>query len=224
MADKKQIYPPSVQDSLMQRIRALTKKGEDKPEPEKAEQKLPGKAEKREAPAWKAAVGYGPLVLRLGSDAGKPQLPNVTTLGQALLKGREKGTPIRSEKIESFDCWYAVGSGADRIVCQYALRRTGDRAEGVARRTVSDEAASYDRPFTVPAAALDGLQTLVKELHLGSLGGGDGEETSGTGEGCHLAVWYASGESIRCHDTRRCRLSTLQAEGIRRWFETAAGI
>ncbi len=214
MADKKQIYPPSVQESLMTRIRTLAKK-DARPQEKKPEK--PGK----EPADWKAAVGYGPLVLRLGSDAGKPQLPRVTTLGKALVKerGKDKGTSVRSEEIVSFDCWYAVGSGADRVVCQYTLRRTGDKAEGSARRTAPD--GSYDKPFTAAASALDGLQTLVKELKLRDLGD---DEASGTDEGCHLAVWYASGESIRCRDTQRCRLSALQTEAIRRWFEVVAGI
>ena len=224
----KQVYPPSVTDSLMQRIRELAKKGqkdEDAPsEPEKTAEKP---SEKRETPDWKAAVGYGPLVLRLDPKAHR--LPRVTTL-RSTGGGRKRTKSVLSEDIVSFDCWFA-SAGSDfpetpAAACQYALRRVGERAEGLTRRTVSDEAASYDKPFTVPAAALDGLQKLVEELDLEDLADeadAPGEAPAGQ-EGCHLAIWYASGESIRCHDSHRSRLTLLQMESIRRWFEAVAGI
>ena len=78
----------------------------------------------------------------------------------------------------------------------------------------------------MPAAALDGLQKLVEELDLEDLADeADAPTEAPAGrEGCHLAIWYASGESIRCHDSHRSRLSLLQMESIRRWFEAVAGI
>ena len=238
----RQIYPPTVTESLMQRIRTLTAK-EKAPAAAETTPKAPSEPEKapmvkKEPADWKAAVGYGPVVLRVGKTDGKPELPRVGTLKKAVSSTvqsamRAAGDAGRRAKavpdgeIGSFDCWYAAGGA----VCQYSLRRVGTRAEGHARRTAPD-GPSYDKPFTADAAALDGLQRLIGELKLAELADepeaadspSAGEGSLSGREGTHLAVWYTSGESLRCHDSRKNRLTPVQRAAIRGWFEAVAGV
>ena len=252
----RQIYPPTVTESLMQRIRTLTAKEKAPeaaepapPEPPKAPSeaekapKAPSAPEKppkvKEEPAdWKAAVGYGPLMLRVGKTDGKADFPRIGTLKNAVRSTvqsaiqaagdagrREKPAPLG--EIGSFDCWFAAGGA----VCQYSLRRVGPRAEGHARRTAPD-GPSYDKPFTADAAALDGLLRLIGELKLAERtdepeaadSPSAGEGSLHAREGTHLAVWYTSGESLRCHDSRKNRLTPVQRAAIRGWFEAVAGV